>query len=125
MKYIREASDIHLDWDIGRFRKTRILYPDSPLIRDEMDLLWYPLPKPEDLDTTFVVAGDIWFDRKFVTRRNLDKDSWIMKMSRQFKYVVLVLGNHDYWECHLKDEPKKIKKAIAEQGLTNVFLKMM
>jgi Icc-related predicted phosphoesterase len=124
MKFIREASDLHLDFDISLFSQTRTIDRSQPqTIKDEMDMLWVPPSMDGDLDTTFIVAGDIWTDRRFATRKFPGTSAtWISQMSRRFKYVVLVLGNHDYWGTNLNTEPGKVKAAIAAQGLTNVFL---
>lgn len=122
MKYIREASDLHLDTDARQFHKTKLFDPAGEKIKSDMDLLWYPPEMDSDLDTAFIVAGDIWLEGRFVLRLNSEGDSWIKKMSRQFKYVIVVLGNHDYWDRNILDEPKRLKAAIADQGLTNVFL---
>ena len=122
MKFIREASDLHLDWDIDGFHRTRLLDPTKPKIRDAMDLLWYPPELPDDMDSTFIVAGDTWTDGRFANRKDADGHSWIYNMSLRFKYVVIILGNHDYWGCNLLYEDKKIKESIAAQGICNVFL---
>jgi len=122
MKFIREASDLHLDWDVEGFHRTRILDRSKPPIRDAMDLVWYPVSLSDDLDTTFIIAGDIWLEGRFATRKNADGDTWIMVMSRRFKYIVLVLGNHDYWSRNVLYEADKVKEYFKEQGLTNVFL---
>lgn len=119
MRFIREVSDLHLDWDIEQFHKNRNLRAE---VKHDMDLLWYPMKKDDDLDTTYVIAGDIWLDGRFIHRLDSSGESWISKISRQFKYVVLVLGNHDYWGCHLSEEPTKLKRLISDQGLANVFL---
>jgi hypothetical protein len=122
MKFIRETSDIHLDWDMDKMHQTRLVDRQAHGIREAMDFLWYPPPLADDLDTTFVIAGDIWLDGNFANKKNLDGDTWIMKISRQFKYVVLVLGNHDYWDRNILYEADKIKKSIVDQGITNTFL---
>lgn len=124
MKAIREASDIHLDWDIDSFHSTRLYDPSKPPIREEMDMLWFPPSMDDDMDSAFIIAGDIWTDGRFALRQWQDgsHDTWIARMSRRFKYVVVVLGNHDYWGRNVLYEAQKIKEAIKLQGLTNVFL---
>ena len=124
MKFIREASDLHLDWDVRRFNSTRIVDTTKPAIREEMDMCWFPPSMDDDMDTTFIVAGDIWDESRFASRQWQDgsHDTWIVRLSRRFKYVVMVLGNHDYWGRNVLYEAMKIKEAIKLQGLTNVFL---
>lgn len=124
MKYIREVSDIHLDWDIDAFHGTRLYDPSKPAIREPMDMCWFPPSMDDDMETTFVIAGDIWTDGRFANRQWQDgsHDTWIARMSRRFKYIVCVLGNHDYWDRNVLYEAQKIKESIKAQGLTNVFL---
>ena len=105
MKYIRLVSDVHLDCDVKRFHESR-LYDPNKNSSDEMSLLWFPEPMEGDEDTTLVLAGDMWFNRYFITRLFPDGESWLKKVSKMFKYVVLVLGNHDYWDCNLNYEPE-------------------
>lgn len=124
MKYIREASDIHLDFDTSRFHKTRVYDPGEPVPTCEMDLLWYPEPMEGDDETCMIVAGDLWRGRRFLKMKHpYTKRSWIEMMADQFKYVVFVLGNHDYWEANLDFEAGRVKKKLTEMGLSDkVFL---
>ena len=102
MKYIRYASDIHLDHDKGN--------------------LWYPIKLEGDEDTTYIIAGDLWRDCKHISQLDENGESWIGRVSKQFKYVVYVLGNHDYWGGRLDTSYQKCKDLAIEQGLTNVFI---
>jgi Icc-related predicted phosphoesterase len=77
MKY-RVFSDLHLDFDYAN-RKP----------------LWTPNRLDEDSETTLIVAGDIWTGRRIVNTAD-----WLNEMSKRFKHVVAVLGNHDYWGFH-------------------------
>lgn len=120
MKFIREASDLHLEYDIDRFCQPRILDLANP--NEEMDMLWFPVRMEADFDTTYILAGDIWIDGRFVNRKWKNGDTWILRLSRRFKYVIVVLGNHDYWDRNVLYEVDKLKKSIADQGITNVFL---
>ena len=122
MKYLRLTSDNHLDFDIDTFKRSRGKLLPEIRAAGEMAFLWLPPPMLEDLDTTMIVAGDIWTQKKFLTRKYNDGDSWMGKLSNQFKYVIFVLGNHDYWGANLSDEPLKVKQELANQKLTNVFL---
>lgn len=122
MKYIRLASDIHLDCDVKRFHSTRMYDPNEKTEWGEMSLLWFPEPMEGDDDTTFVLAGDMWYDRYFLTRLFPDGESWLKKLSKMFKYVVIVLGNHDYWDCNLTYEHDQARQEIYQQDITNVHL---
>lgn len=122
MKYLRIASDIHLDFDIDVFNRSRRTL--SPEVKEagEMAFLWLPKPQDEDSDTTMVLAGDLWTSRKFLSRKYNDGQSWLEKVAHQFKYVILVLGNHDYWGGNISDEHKKVNSDLTSLGLKNVFL---
>ncbi len=122
MKYLRIASDIHLDFDIDLFNRSRRHL--APEIRQagEMAFLWLPPQMDEDLETTMVLAGDLWTSSKYLSRKYPDGKSWMEKVSKQFKYVVFVLGNHDYWGGNISDEAIKVKRSLKDSGLNNVFL---
>jgi len=98
---IRYLSDLHLDWD-NTFR-----------VPSQQD----------DLQTTLVIAGDLWKDCKHLTTiLQPENKSWMAITASQFKYVVYVLGNHDYWNTRLDSLPEKCNQLHKEQGLDNVFL---
>ena len=121
MKYIREISDIHLDVDVRRWNGTRKYNLNEPN-RGNLSLLWFPEPMEGDKDTCLIIAGDLWIQRKFLTRLFDDtQKSWLATVAEQFKYVVFVLGNHDYWDVSLNLEPNKVRDEISEQGLENVY----
>lgn len=46
------------------------------------------------------------------------KDMWLARLARQFKAVVLVLGNHDYWGGSIQRAHVK----AAEHGIPNVHV---
>lgn len=104
MKFIRLVSDLHLDQD--------------QVIRNP---LWTPTILDSDPDTTLVIAGDIWNNTSFL---NPDKNGfcWIEKLSKQFKYIVFVLGNHDYWTMDMFYAANVFRREIEEMyGIDNVF----
>ena len=122
MKYLRLTSDNHLDFDIDTFQRSRGKLLPGIRSAGEMAFLWLPPSMLEDLERTMIVAGDMWTQKKFLTRKYNDGDSWMGKLSKQFKYVIFVLGNHDYWGANISDEPLKVKQELASQKLNNVFL---
>lgn len=122
MKYIRLVSDIHLDFDIDAFNKSKFKSLPENKVTGEMGWLWTPPVLNEDLDSTLVIAGDLWYERKFLTRKYKDGTSWMKNMAKQFKYVVFVLGNHDYWKTNISTEIDGIKKELYKQELGNVFV---
>jgi predicted MPP superfamily phosphohydrolase len=114
MRYIREVSDIHLDFDIRAAQAAKLPY--------SLEHAWVPEALPEDRDTCLVIAGDLWYDRRFLTKKYSDGDSWLGRVAKRFKYVVFVLGNHDYWETNISTEVAKIRSELQQQKLFNVFL---
>ena len=106
MKYIRYLSDIHLDHD---YRNNKYV-----------PKLWRPAGMPEDLDTCLVIAGDLWTDLKFFKQ---NEESWLALVAKQFKYVVIVLGNHDYWDSNIDTIHERANKLLANKDLyPNVHL---
>ena len=120
MKYIRLTSDIHLDFDIDLFNTGKRTPEEKSA--GEMSFLWLPNEMPEDFETALVLAGDLWTDRKFLSRKYPTGESWLSKVSKRFKYIIFVLGNHDYWSTNMSHEPKKIKAELEAQNLNNVYL---
>lgn len=74
MKF-RIFSDIHLDFDYG-----------------SRNNLWQPEVLAADIDTTLILAGDLWHGDKLI-----QVSEWLNYLAHRFKHVVVVLGNHDYW----------------------------
>lgn len=99
---IRYFSDIHLERDAA------LALP-----------LWQPTPHENDDWTTLVLAGDIW---NGVRPLSYAGQSWLAELSKRFRYVVMVLGNHDYWGHNLTRLAAKWRELIAAQGLSNVHL---
>lgn len=126
MKHIRLVSDLHLDFDIKAFRgiQTTTSCEGLEYLKQEGDMamLWYPPLMIGDDETTLVIAGDLWHDRKFLLRKYTNGESWLKRISRRFKYVVFVLGNHDYWGTNLTLERDSINKELVIQEITNTHL---
>ena len=70
MKYIRLVSDIHLDFDIAEFNMSKLKNLPENKDTGEMGWLWNPPPLDGDIESTFVIAGDLWYERKFLTRES-------------------------------------------------------
>lgn len=118
MKFIRLVSDVHLDFDIRRAQQLT----KKATFQEAMESCWLPPLMPGDEDTCLVIAGDIWYERRFLTKFYADGESWLAKVAKRFKYVIFVLGNHDYWDTNVLYEPTKIKEELKAQGITNAFL---
>lgn len=102
LQFIRPVNDIHLDFDVAK-----------------SNLPWTPPGLKEDHLTALVIAGDIWHARKYLSYAN---KSWLAARAQRFRYVIFVLGNHDYWGGAYNHEADRVKEEIQKQGLTNVFL---
>lgn len=133
MKYLRLVSDLHLDFDIAAYDKVKnrlgrkgANYKEDPHVA-QMGNLWLPPVLDEDKDTVLVLAGDIWDNRRYLKRKYQAasapyQDSWLSLVAKQFKYVVLVLGNHDYWGQNIDYEPQALKKELSRQNIKNVYV---
>lgn len=102
---IRPFNDIHLDFDLDK--------------KQTLSKLWEPVALPNDKETTLILAGDIWHSLKFLEFKNF---SWFAHVSKRFKYVIFVLGNHDLWGGNLTLDYPKIRKELLAQKLNNVYL---
>jgi len=105
IKFLRYFSDLHLDRDVSKnFNGSQ---------------LWMPLELPTDKETVLILAGDIWEAKKFLM---FSQYSWIKEVSKKFKYVVGVLGNHDYYGgCLGPKEFHRIDLFLKENEIKNVF----
>jgi predicted phosphohydrolase len=119
--YARVASDIHLDFDVMRFRNNKFPIKDGRQL-EEYEVQWMPEPMPEDIRSVLILPGDIWLYNKAFERRFNLKTSWLEQVAARFHAVVLVLGNHDYWGGSLNRAPLKALEGIKALGLDNVFL---
>jgi predicted phosphohydrolase len=103
--------------------KTRI-YSDIHLDHYQEHQLWYPPEMPDDLNTTLILAGDLSVGSKFIETKNNDKKfSWIEQISKKFKQIIIVLGNHDYWPqggLTIINAKTKLDKMLQEKNITNV-----
>lgn len=104
-KYLRLFSDMHLDMYVGK--------------RFDAKGLWYPDPLPEDKDSVLVLAGDIWHAKKVFAFSNF---SWMKEVASRFKYVFVVLGNHDFWGGQLPSEYDNFNRYAKEQNIENLYL---
>lgn len=68
-----------------------------------------------DKDTVLVLAGDIGVVDKIGTI-----SATLLQASTQFKHVLYVLGNHEYYAGFLQTTLRQVKDHILDLGLTNV-----
>lgn len=119
MKYIRLISDLHLDVDFQYAYKAVQRQRDALVAA--MDRIWEPENLPEDLDTTLVLAGDLWERLRLFKYKYRDGKTWLERVAPRFKYVVFNLGNHDFWHGRLDVVPGKVREHLKELKLDNVF----
>lgn len=87
-----------------------------------LEFSYFTVPSlPEDKDTILVLAGDIGIINK--KKLQLEKYlSFLQECSDQFKDVILVLGNHEYWYGSIRETPVKVEEHLKELSLSNVHL---
>lgn len=100
--------------------KVRI-YSDIHLDHYSQDCMWYPPALPDDKETTLILAGDIWIGTRWIFH---GENSWIEKVAHNFKQVIIVLGNHDYWPCKqplaIVGGANKCNGMLQDHGIFNV-----
>lgn len=74
----------------------------------EFDKTAYSIPKG-DKDTVLVVAGDIGLGEKPIAVKNFMKDC-----SEQFKEVVCIAGNHEFYNGYWPYSLTKLRKELAD-----------
>lgn len=89
---IRILSDLHLE--------------ASPTYRPEKH--------PSDKDTTLILAGDICEIERVALL-----NGFLLEMSQQFKNVLYVAGNHEYYNGHITSSAQKLEEYISY--FDNVF----
>jgi Icc-related predicted phosphoesterase len=103
---LRIYSDIHQNHIIYHFDR-------NP------DYLWYPTEMEDDHETTLAILGDIWESDKFLKFAGV---SWLKNLASRFKYILIVLGNHDYYGASIGPLEDKINRFIQDEGLINCHL---
>jgi len=106
--YVRVFSDIHLDFDVPK--KNRDLIWES---------LWRPAALQEDNQTILILAGDLWHSKKYFEFTQRD---WLSGVAKNFHAVVVVLGNHDFWDGSLTSEYEYFSNQVKTKCLKNVYL---
>lgn len=107
-QFIRVFSDIHLDFDVPH--KTKNFTPD---------MLWMPEPLDTDKESILILAGDLWHSKNYYMYNNY---SWITEVAKKFYFVIVVLGNHDFWGGSIPKEYNKFQNFLKESKIQNVHL---
>lgn len=82
---------------------------------------WYPPELPDDKETVLIISGDLWSGTKFIEYAGF---SWISEVSKQFKHVLIVLGNHDFWPTNdkltIRTGATKCNNLLVDMRILNV-----
>ena len=108
-KYIRIFSDIHLDFDYYGMKGKNISF----------DKIWRPTKLSTDKETILILAGDLWNSHKIFSFMG---KSWLKGISQRYGLVLVVLGNHDFWNGNLPLEYDYFLEKKYTQHLDNVYL---
>ena len=74
---------------------------------------WVPDSAVDHSDTVLVVAGDI------CTRHQAGE--WLATVANQYKAVVAVLRNHDYWDSSAENVTIRIRESLRHQANVHVL----
>ncbi len=82
-------------------------------------------PMPEDKDTVLILAGDITVINSTSTTKLFKK--FIAKASEQFRYVIMVAGNHEFYKtaavgCAMHDAYKELFDQTTKQNRKVILL---
>jgi predicted MPP superfamily phosphohydrolase len=103
LTYIKQYSDLHLD----QYARAGVK-------------LWEPKGDPAaDKKTALILAGDLWEGTRPLMHA---EESWLSKLAERYRYIIIVLGNHDFWGETLNKLPTKFKNMIKDMQLNNVYL---
>lgn len=122
LKYIREASDLHLDFDATAWLELPKYDPRKLSRMPEIDFIWSPPPLPTDHETALLLPGDLWVGHRALERRFAGPESWVERVAKRFHSVILLPGNHDYWDAELDGWVLKARRLLESQGVTNVHV---
>ena len=117
---VRCYSDFHLDGYAHALHQTRVYDPDKA---DDFDPFWYPPIMPDDKDTILILAGDLWTSTKWIEYAGY---SWIGNVAPRFKQVLVVNGNHDFWNTNhaitIMNGADKCNAMLQDFGYDNVLV---
>lgn len=105
--FYRPINDIHREFDRWYFQNYMKKKPWAWNIYE-------PTHLDTDKDTVLGIAGDI--DTKYYTVE------FLIAMSKRFKAVVCVFGNHDYWHRDLTTWGHTVRERLVQAGVDNVYL---
>ncbi len=108
---LRIYSDMHLDHYAGNTRG-----------ENGRPIFWMPELLPDDAEATLLLVGDLWIGTRFIEYAGW---SWIGDVAKQFKQVLIVLGNHDYWpqgKLTILNGGDRCNALLQDMGLHNVLV---
>lgn len=107
--FVRPMSDLHLEFSYF-----------NPTSLD-------PTEEAMDKETVLLLAGDIHVKYKAVRELEVNDGvymipSWLATLSKAFKAVVYILGNHEHYDSSIDKTLSDIKSRVKEQNLENVHV---
>jgi predicted phosphohydrolase len=69
---------------------------------------------PEDEETVLVVAGDL-----STAARSKEAFDWLRRHKEQFRHIIYIMGNHEYYDGHFKNTLADFQK-LNEAGISIV-----
>lgn len=104
---IRPYSDLHWEHTFNAQHRTRHA-------NDPYPEFWVPPEQPDDKDSVLVLAGDLYNGLKSIPI--------IKRFNERFKAVLLVLGNHDFYNQNIHTLNQEYKDELIFQEMNNVHL---
>lgn len=101
-------SDLHLDC-MWHYHKSSIC-----------DAMFYMLPEGDTSLDILVIAGDLCNDG--TKSLSFNKESWLKVVSQRFRDIVLVFGNHDFYNTSFDVMENKFTELLCNQNITNVHV---
>lgn len=78
------------------------------------------LPEGDTSQDILVIAGDLCNTATIAL--SYANESWLRHVSTMFRDIVMVFGNHDYYDSSFDNMEAKFDKLLAEQNITNVHV---
>jgi len=84
---------------------------------------WFPDVMENEKDQILLIAGDIWEGTKSLIfrREQPDEVQWLRVMCERFREVVMVFGNHDYWDENIDSLNTKFFDGCSYIGMPENF----
>lgn len=85
-------------------------------LHNEFDVFEIP-PMDGDQNTVLILAGDI-----DLTKHRFNLIEFLTKASKQFRDVIYVFGNHEFYRGYIQTDRSRIKTALFLESICNVHI---